>query len=462
MALKERPDRIALFIDLENFVGFCLGLGLPIDLTPELNRLTELGKVTVRRSFGDIYKLPIPSEQKSELRKMLQRNLVQHEDIPYQNAYKNAADIRLVIDALTLAYTNDDIDMVAVVASDRDYLPLYAKLCEIGKEIVGIGGSRDNTPELFVKACDYFFYHEVLTGRATSAMSADDIHEEMAEPLLPLLTNTTGSCPPIVIDERRSNGAAASSASREESVQLLLDAMQALESKGNSVHHGSSVSQMMRRLKADFDLTAYGYHSFKQLCERAAAAGLIVIEHNGVAFNLRLNSATEPSQGAAPLHHADGPPGETAQTQLQRWLEGKIRVRLPSRDERENIYRHLATVMQQVDRETGVSLLDLTERVRHEITNQESFQSVCYKVLYSLYRANCFSCSQGPTIFNPVIHELRVDTGDYELFDNRFIENNLRVYARECRAFIDPVAWSSVFFGSGAHADRIRDIARSL
>jgi hypothetical protein len=393
---------------------------------------------------------------------MLQRNLVQHEDIPYQNAFKNAADIRLVIDALTLAYTNEDIEMVAVVASDRDYLPLYAKLCEIGKEIIGIGGSRDNTPELFVKACDYFFYHEVLTGRATPAMAADDIHEEIAEPLLPMLASSSHPVLPIGMDERRSNGAASSPANRDESVQLLLDAMQALESKGSSVHHGSSVSQMMRRLKADFDLTAYGYHSFKQLCERAAAAGLIIIEHNGVAFNLRLNTAAEAPQGTSAPHPDNGPTGEPAQAQLQRWLEGKIRVRLPSREERETIYHHLAAVMQQVDRETGVSLLDLTERVRHEITNLESFQSVCYKVLYSLYRANCFSCSQGATIFNPVIREMRVDAGDYELCDNRFIENNLRVYARECRAAIDPVAWSSVFFGTGAYEERIRDIARSL
>ena len=335
MPVKERPDRIALFIDLENFVGFCLGLGLPIDLTPELNRLTELGKVTVRRSFGDIYKLPIPNEQKSELRKMLQRNLVQHEDIPYQNAFKNAADIRLVIDALTLAYTNEDIDMVAVVASDRDYLPLYAKLCEIGKEIIGIGGSRDNTPELFVKACDYFFYHEVLTGRATSAMAVDVIQEEMAEPLLPLLTGSPQSGTPVGMGERRRAVAASSPANREEVVQLLLDAMQALESKGSSIHHGSSVSQMMRRLKADFDLTAYGYNSFKQLCERTAAAGLIIIEHSGVTFNLRLNTAAVSPLGASSPHRDNGPPGETAQAQLQRWLEEKIRVRLPSREERE-------------------------------------------------------------------------------------------------------------------------------
>lgn len=96
-----RVDHIALFVDVENFFGYCNALGLPIDLSPELEKLTEIGKVTIRRSFGDIQKLPVPGEKKQEIRKMLQANLVLHEDIPYHNNFKNSADIRLVIEALS-------------------------------------------------------------------------------------------------------------------------------------------------------------------------------------------------------------------------------------------------------------------------------------------------------------------------------------------------------------------------
>ena len=69
-------DRIALFVDLENFVGFCLELGLPLDLSAEIKKLSEHGRISIRRSFGDIYKMPMEGRKRQELRKMLQSNLV--------------------------------------------------------------------------------------------------------------------------------------------------------------------------------------------------------------------------------------------------------------------------------------------------------------------------------------------------------------------------------------------------
>jgi len=93
---------------------------------------------------------------------MLQNNLIQHEDVMYQNEYKNSADIRLVIDALEVAHTNNNIDVFAVVAADRDYLPLFYKLSEMGKDVIGIGGNKESTPELYVRACDTFLYLKLM------------------------------------------------------------------------------------------------------------------------------------------------------------------------------------------------------------------------------------------------------------------------------------------------------------
>jgi len=164
--MNEQRRRIALYVDLENFVGNCLSQGLPLDLTPEIEKLKELGSLAIAKSFGDIYKLPVSDETKHNLRRMLQNNLVQHEDIPYQSQFKNSADIRLVIEALSAAYTNRNLDVIAVVASDRDYMPLFSKLHEVGIEVIGIGGSKENTPDLYIKACDEFWYHETLLTRA--------------------------------------------------------------------------------------------------------------------------------------------------------------------------------------------------------------------------------------------------------------------------------------------------------
>ncbi len=456
--MKGRPDRIALFIDLENFVGFCLGLGLPIDLAPELTRLTELGKISVRRSFGDIYKMPLTSAKMHELRKMLQKNLIQHEDIPHMNEFKNAADIRLVVDALSTAYTNDGIDMVAVVAYDRDYLPLFAKLREIGKEVIGITGSRDNTHDMYVKACDYFFYHEVLCGSAPSMAAMEQGNEaKMIEGMV--TAELSDDVHPTLAEE--SGGSAMTTGSgQSEAVQLLSDALQALEAQGATVHSGASVIQMMRRIRADFDLAGYGYDSFKHLCEHAAEAGRIKIEHNGVVFNLRLagkiSSTGEEIQG----HSASVQGQEEACLQLKEWLEQKMRIELPSHEKREKIYGKLTEIIAAVDSQEGIRIIELSRKIKDELAGALS-QPVCYKILYCLYRANCFACSPGQSPYDPVVHAISCSDEPVEL-DRRFVENNLRIYARECRTPLDAKEWSKVFFGSESQADQLQELVRYL
>ena len=61
--------RIAMLIDLDNFVGFCLELGLPIDVKPIVEKLSEIGRVSFLYSFGDIYKFPVADSKKQEIRK---------------------------------------------------------------------------------------------------------------------------------------------------------------------------------------------------------------------------------------------------------------------------------------------------------------------------------------------------------------------------------------------------------
>ncbi len=129
-------EKIALFIDIENFIGFSNNLQLPIDLAPVIKKLTETGRVLFRRSFGDLSQSLYATGQINRLyhiRQMLQRNLVQHEDVPYDSKYKNSSDIRLVVEALSTAFSYPDITTFAIVSGDRDYIPLFSKLRELGK-----------------------------------------------------------------------------------------------------------------------------------------------------------------------------------------------------------------------------------------------------------------------------------------------------------------------------------------
>ena len=436
-------EHIALFIDIENFFGYCNGLGLPIDLAPELKKLTEIGKVTVRRAFGDIQKLPISIGQKGDIRRMLQQNLIIIEDIPYLTAFKNSADIRLVIDALSVAYTNKDIDIIAVVGSDRDYLPLFSKLREIGKEIIGVGGSKDMTPEISVRACDYFFYHENLVTPVPQVEVTPAPGPQAEEPAR-------------LAEEASLTGAVSQSS---EAVQLLLDALRVLEAKDNCEPPGATVIHTMRRLKADFDVSAYGYKSFKEICESAAEAGLIAIFAHGTQFNIKLLSQpASPPQDGPPVDPKPATAAPEEHVQLKRWLEDKMKIKLPSQTDRLQIYRQLKEILVDLQ---SVSLIELSNQVAGALKNKDIDRSV-YKILYSLYRANCFTCSQGESTFNPVINAFQAPVKDPKELDRFLIGNSMRSYKREVKKPIVPSDWSEVFFKSDSHSEYVKEIFDSL
>ena len=444
MRTKDHTEHIALFIDLDNFVGFCIGLGLPIDLTPEIERLTELGKIIIRRSFGDIYKLPLSTEQKAELRKMIQQNHILHEDIPYQTAFKNSSDIRLVVESISTAFSNDNIDMFAIVAKDRDYLPLFSKLREMGKEIIGIAGNRDSTPDLYVKACDYFYYHEALISN-------------IPRPLDKEVSNMKISRQNIDIEE---SGLMTSKFNKNDAVKLLVDAMTALDAKGNNVSAGATVIQMMRRQKPDFDLNTYGFDNFKELCEYAATAKVIDIEHHDNIFNLQLNiQAMKQNQLITTPLENSSQIMESVADQLHKWFENKVRIQLPDFSQRKMIYEQL---FQDEIYKDGISLVNLSKKVQSKITKSKSAQEACYKILYSLYRASCFSCSPGVTSYDPIVRGINAPVNDYEALDIRFIKNIIKVYSNENNTIVDPASWSELFFGSKDKAELIKESTRSL
>jgi uncharacterized LabA/DUF88 family protein len=445
METRKSSERIALFIDLENFVGCCSSLGLPIDLSFEINRLTETGKVTIRRSYGDIQKLPVPNHQKQEIRKMLQNNLIQHEDIPYQTEFKNSSDIRLVIDVISTVYSNEDINYVAVVAADRDYIPLFVKLREIGKETIGIGGSRDNTPDLIIKSCDRFFYHEELSGRS----SIPPVQQTSEQLLIELAANNTQTEP-------------VTNNSDQEAFKLLVEALKALETMGHSVVSPGNAISMIRRMKSDFDYHYYGYKTFNQLCLQAEAMGLINTEKHGATYNIHLPEFieinNEPSNTEQPLENT----GENDCEQFKAWFERKTKIVLPSRDQRESIYAQLLIFMQDFKDEEGIKLSALSSVVSERIKTLNCTQQICYKLLFNLYRANCFHCSLGGDIQNPIICELIDIKVTSKSLDDKFIKNVLRLYRRECQIEIIPKTWSEVFFENMEESQRIEDILRSL
>ncbi len=156
----EFEDRIALFLDYENLA---LGVrdhhgGHAFDFRPIADALAERGRVVVRRAYADWSYF-------DEDRRMLTRSHVELIEIPQRMGAtrKNAADIKMAVDAVELAFERDYLSTFVICTGDSDFTPLVYKLRELNKRVIGVGVEK-STSALLPPACDEFLYYERLEG----------------------------------------------------------------------------------------------------------------------------------------------------------------------------------------------------------------------------------------------------------------------------------------------------------
>jgi uncharacterized LabA/DUF88 family protein len=243
--MKRDPSddqRIALFIDFENLVT---RTGLDpdsFDLQPALDVLLEKGKVVYRRAYADWTRF-------AGATKRLHDHGVEMIDVPPSTrAGKNGADVRLVIDALELAYLREHIDTFVIASGDSDFCPLAAKLRENDRTVIGMA-VRESTSPLFVKACDEFVYLRVGgRGRGRPAehpktgSGRDKEKEKEPERKVPELA-------------------------REAAASIL--------ARSTSPVNPSAIKAAIVRREPDFDERDHGFSSFSKLLEQMEKDGLL-------------------------------------------------------------------------------------------------------------------------------------------------------------------------------------------
>jgi hypothetical protein len=157
-------ERIALFLDYENLaIGARDGLGVsPFDFGPVADALAERGRVVARRAYADWSYF-------DEDRRLLARAQVELIEIPQKlgGSRKNAADIKMAVDAIELAYERPFITTFAIGTGDSDFTPLVHKLREMDKRVIGIG-VQSSTSALLPPACDEFLFYDRLPGVETA------------------------------------------------------------------------------------------------------------------------------------------------------------------------------------------------------------------------------------------------------------------------------------------------------
>ena len=153
-------ERIALFLDYENLAISAredLG-GAEFDLRPLSDALAERGRVVVRRAYADWSYF-------EEDRRMLTRHHVELIEIPQRMGAvrKNAADIKMAVDAVELSFERDYVTTFVICTGDSDFTPLVQKLRELNRRVIGVG-IQASTSKLLPPACDEFLFYERLDG----------------------------------------------------------------------------------------------------------------------------------------------------------------------------------------------------------------------------------------------------------------------------------------------------------
>ncbi len=242
--MKRDPNedqRIALFIDFENLVT---RTGLDpdsFDLQPALDILLEKGKVVFRRAYADWTRF-------AGATKRLHDHGVEMMDVPPSTrAGKNGADVRLVIDALELAYLREHIDTFVIASGDSDFCPLAAKLRENDRTVIGMA-VRESTSPLFVKACDEFVYLRAGGQRRRGGEGRGDRDKTPKE-------------------KEKEVEKVVPEVAREAAASIL--------ARATAPVNPSAIKAAIVRREPDFDERDHGFSSFSRLLEQMEKEGLL-------------------------------------------------------------------------------------------------------------------------------------------------------------------------------------------
>ncbi|UFU04115.1 NYN domain-containing protein [Ruania suaedae] len=156
----DSEERMAVFLDYENLA---LGArehlgGMAFDFGPIADALAIRGRVVVRRAYADWSYF-------DEDRRSLTRHQVELIEMPQRMgaSRKNAADIKMVVDAIEMAFERDYISTFVMCTGDSDFSPLVHKLRELNKRVIGVGVEQ-STSRLLPAACDEFLFYDRLEG----------------------------------------------------------------------------------------------------------------------------------------------------------------------------------------------------------------------------------------------------------------------------------------------------------
>jgi NYN domain/OST-HTH/LOTUS domain len=260
--MADDEERIALFIDHENLAIGAREIGRSFDVGPIMDALAERGRVVARRAYAD---WTLFADDR--------RTLVEHNceliDIPQRTGTvrKNAADIKLAVDAMELAYERGFVSTFVIASGDSDFTPLVAALRALNRRVIGIG-VKGSTSGLLPPACDEFLFYDRLPGvpepvRATRRQA-----------------NGGGNGPPSKPRKSSKDGdgdAPAGERDLQELQRMLTQTLAGLKQSGAEPVLASSLKRALLRKDPTFAEADYGFRAFGELLRQAERNGVVAL-----------------------------------------------------------------------------------------------------------------------------------------------------------------------------------------
>jgi uncharacterized protein (TIGR00288 family) len=258
-------ERIALFLDYENLaIGARDALGGALDFRPIADALAERGRVVVRRAYADWSFF-------EEDRRMLTRHQVELIEIPQRMGMvrKNAADIKMAVDAVELSFERDYITTFVLGTGDSDFTPLVHKLRELNKRVIGIGVEA-STSALLPAACDEFLFYERLEG------------VEPRKPAKRATKRGSGRAAATAPATVEAEPEAVAPAEETDLDALVTRTLAGLARSSNGVVLASMLKRAILRKEPTFSEADHGFRTFGELLRTLADRGVVEV-HQGSA-----------------------------------------------------------------------------------------------------------------------------------------------------------------------------------
>jgi uncharacterized protein (TIGR00288 family) len=243
--VTQEEERIALFVDFENLAIGARDRREELDMAVVMDALSERGRVVARRAYADWNLF-------SDYRQSLLAQRIEMIEVPQRSGTvrKNAADIKLTVDALELAFQRDFITTFVIASGDSDFTPLVLKLRELNKRVIGVG-VEGSTSQLLPGACDEFLFYERLLGPGTAK----------GAPRKP---------------KKSDNG---SSGTDEAGIaRLVTQTLSGLQRSSDGPVLSSTIKRALLRKDSTFSEGDYGFRAWGELMRHLADKGVITLQ----------------------------------------------------------------------------------------------------------------------------------------------------------------------------------------